>query len=150
MDSIDKIKESLGGDWLPDLYREHVRGVRTRAYSVDVPAGENKTTVMHTLLGIELKVGKRRLQCPDLATARFIQVFTRIGCSEFAIPYDITAVSPAADLLESGWQKALLLCDEFAQQNSAGLSKTRKALVKRFRKEIEEIGAGDPHPTFGS
>src|SRR5438128_2356047 len=87
MDLTAQIKASLGDEWLPELYRSKVRVQRTRSYRMEVPARENTAEIQYTLLGIDLKVGRRRFACPDLATARYLRVFARAGCSEFAIPY---------------------------------------------------------------
>lgn len=148
MDAVTEIEQALGAEWLPAIYRERIRSQRTRAYHFEISAGENKATILHTLLGIELKVGRRRFSCPDLATARYMQVFARLGCRSFAVPYDITKISPLADDLELGWQRALLLCEAAAAKRSDGLSRIRKALVRKMRKEIEEIGEGAAMPEF--
>jgi hypothetical protein len=136
----DKIHQTLGDDWLPDLYKTKVRSQRTRSFHLDVTARENKAEILYTLLGIELKVGKRRFSCPDLATARYLRVFARIGCRDFAIPYDITQISPIADELETSWQRSLVLTE--------GRSSNRTALIKALRNEINAYGPGEPMPLF--
>lgn len=145
------LRESAGAVWLAQIYRDKVRSLRTRAFKLDVPAKENNAEIQHTLLGVELKVGKRRITCPDLAAARFLQVFARIGCSEVAIPYDITKISLLADELESAWQRTLLLLAQKIDEQSVPPEKARSlrpALVKELRKEIEETGAGEALPQF--
>lgn len=141
-----KIRETLDADWLPTVYREKIRSQRTRAVHIEVLERENKAEIDYTLLGIELKVGKRRFACPDLATARYMRVFARIGCRDFAIPYDISKVSAAADDLETSWQRALVIleCEGRGKQPSGARSK----LLKAFREALREIGPGDTMPTF--
>src|SRR5689334_7490626 len=102
----------MGDEWLPSIYREKIRSDRTRSLLIDVPQRENTAAIEYTLLGIELKVGKSRFSCPDLATARYMRVFARIGARDFAIAYDITRISGLADELETSWQRTLLLLDE--------------------------------------
>ena len=140
MDIIPEIKTSLADEWLPAIYASKVRPRRTRSVHIDVPARENIAEIQYTLLGIELKVGKRRFACPDLATARYIRIFARIGCREFAVPYDITMISPAADELETSWQRSLVLVEERPAN--------RTALVKTLRSEINAYGPGDAMPLF--
>lgn len=146
---IARIRETAGENWLPQVYKEKVRILRTRSNQLSVPAKENKTEIFYTLLGVELKVAKQRINCPDLATARFLQVFARIGCAIIAIPYDITKISILADELESAWQRSLLLLE---QKSIIGdllpQNRLRSALVKELRREIEEIGAGEAVPHF--
>src|SRR5436190_17575796 len=101
MDRIADIRESMSDDWLPLLYKEKVRSQRTRSVHLEIATRENNAEILYTLLGIELKVGRRRVSCPDLATARYLRVFARIGCSDFAIPYDISVISGISDELET-------------------------------------------------
>lgn len=142
----DEICSSLADGWLPAIYRDRVRTQRTRSISVEVPKRENRAEIQYTLLGIELKVGRRRFSCPDLATARYIRVFARLGCRDFAIPYDITQISGVADELETAWQRSLLLFEELSNGDAAAVS--RSALVKTMRDEIAAIGPGEPMPIF--
>ena len=70
-----EIKRQLGDQLISVIYRDRVRATRTRSYRLDAPAKKTDVEVMHTLLGVELKIGKRRLLCPDLAMARYLSVF---------------------------------------------------------------------------
>ena len=95
-----QVKAELGDAWLPHIYRERIRSRRTRAYHFAGLTSSSRVEIQHTLLGVELKIGRRRLLCPDLATARYLAVFARAGCPDFAVPYDITKISQLADELE--------------------------------------------------
>ena len=146
---VESVRAELAGDWIPTLYSEKVRSQRTRSVHLDVPAKENKPEILHTLLGIELKVGNRRLACPDLATARYLRVFARIGCSDVAVPYDITKISVIADELETSWHHMLLVLHHKTKdlEPSAG-GRVRSALVRKLRDELDDIGPGDIMPAF--
>jgi len=136
-------------DWLPNIYAKKVRTLRTRACSLDIPAKMNDAQILHTLLGIELRVGRRRFACPDLATARYMRVFARLGCREFAIPYDITTISTAADELETAWQRTGLILEAHTKGlPEAAHRRTRSQLVKSIRAELAEIGPGERMPEF--
>jgi hypothetical protein len=141
MINIDGLRANLGELWIPEIYRDKVRPLRTRSLQMAVPERENSPDITHTLLGIELKVGKLRISTPDLATARFLCVFARIGCREVAIPYDISRISGIADILETGWQRMNLLLQ-------GTTTRTRNLAIKTVRSEIAEIGAGDLMPEF--
>ena len=144
-----EIKENMGDEWLPEIYRSKVRVQRTRSHHLDIPQRENRAAVWHTLLGIELKVGNKRFSCPDLSTARYLQIFARMGCREVAIPYDITKISSIADELESSWQKSLLLLSETVKNKTPAVKgRMRAALIREIREEIDEIGAGALMPEF--
>ena len=144
-----EIKNRLGGDWPPRIYRERILTLRTRSHAVPAPKRGAEVEVQHTLLGIELKVGRRRVSCPDLATARYLAVFARAGVGNVAVPYDITKISSLADELESAWQRMLLLADFLTEGRSDLVrSRARTAAAKAARIEIEEAGAGTAVPQF--
>jgi hypothetical protein len=143
MVNLDGLRANLGDLWIPVIYRDKVRSLRTRSLQMNLPERENAPEIMHTLLGIELKVGRSRIATPDLATARFLCVFARLGCREVAIPYDISRISAIADILETGWQRMNLLIH-------GTTTRTRNLAIKTVREEIGEIGAGDLMPEFNT
>lgn len=149
MDIAFEIKDKLGEKWMAEIYREKIRTLRTRAYTLTISERENPVEIQHTLLGVELKVGNIRLACPDLSTARYLQVFARLGCQEIAIPYDITKISTLADELESSWQQTLLHFEEITVgKTPSAIGRLRSGLVKDIRNELDEIGAGEKMPQF--
>ena len=146
---LEQIATRLGDAWLPRIYRERILKMRTRAYEFPPIPKSESPEIQHTLLGTELKVGRHRLLCPDLATARYLSVFARVGCTAAAIPYDITKVSHAADELESSWHRMMLLADSIAaERSSAFRARLRRLLIGKVRDEIAEGGAGKHRPEF--
>jgi hypothetical protein len=146
---VAEIREGLDGDWPPRIYRERILTTRTRSHAVPAAAKGASVEVQHTLLGIELKVGRRRVSCPDLATARYLSVFARAGVSEVAVPYDITKISRLADELESAWQRTLLLAEHLTKGRAGTFrSRVRAAALREVKREIEEAGAGTAVPQF--
>ena len=144
-----KIQAQLGEAWLPRIYRERILKLRTRSYHFENTKPSAHVEIQHTLLGVELKVGRRRLLCPDLATARYLSVFARLGCQDVAVPYDITKISRLADELESSWYRMLLLIDQEARGKSARFrSRLRGLLLAKIRAEITEAGPGTRVPEF--
>jgi len=146
---LEKIRSELGDSWLPQVYLERVLKLRTRSYDFP-PMPENAAPqIHHTLLGIELKVGRRRMLCPDLATARYLSVFARIGCRAVAIPYDITKISMIADELDSSCHRMLLISDRLtADRNAAFRARIRRQIIGKVRDEIAKAGAGLRVPEF--
>ncbi len=144
-----KVKSDLGDTWLSHIYSQRVRSKPSRSYSFAGLKSRGRVDIQHSLLGVELKIGRKRLLCPDLATARYLAVFARAGCEHVAVPYDITSISRLADELESSWHRMLLLVDHHA----AGMSDAFKAriarlLIDQIRIEISELGAGAAMPEF--
>jgi hypothetical protein len=148
-DYAEKIQAELGDHWLPKLYRDRILRLRTRSYHFGQLKTGARVEIQHTLLGVELKVGRRRLLCPDLATARYLSVFARAGCKDVAIPYDITKISQLADQLESSWYRMVLLVDFHAANESQHFrNRIRGLLIARVLTEISEAGPGTDIPEF--
>jgi hypothetical protein len=148
-DLVEQIRKLAGDSAIEIIYRERVLTQRTRSYSLHAPARQTGVEILHTLLGVELKIGNRRLLCPDLATARYLAVFARAGCDSVAIPYDITQVSRLADELESAWHRTMLLVDHLSSGRSARLQRTVKhRILQHIREEIARLGAGARYPQF--
>lgn len=144
----NQVKAQLGTSWLPVIYRERILSMRTRSYHFEA-LRSTRVEIQHTLLGVELKVGRRRLLCPDLTTARYLSIFARAGCTDVAVPYDITKVSLMADELESSWHRMLLIADRNAAAESQRLrSRVSGMLIANVRAEISAAGAGTPVPAF--
>jgi hypothetical protein len=145
-----EVKERLGEAWLPRIYRERILRMRTRSHHLNLYARRAADVeIQHTLLGVELKVGRRRMTCPDLATARYLAVFARANCPDVAVPYDISRISGLADELESAWHRMLLLAEHAAAgSDAASRSRLRNFLIREVRREVAEAGAGTAVPQF--
>jgi len=145
----EQIRERLSDAWLARIYRERILKLRTRSYHFEIAGLPKRIVIQHTLLGVELKVGRKRLLCPDLATARYLSVFARLGCKDVALPYDITKISQLADELESSWYRMLLLVDQETKAKSESFrNRVRGSLVAQIRAEIAAAGAGTRIPEF--
>lgn len=146
---VQQIQAKLGETWLPRIYRERILRLRTRSYHFETANPKARIDIQHTLLGVELKIGRRRLLCPDLATARYLSVFARMGSTDVAIPYDITKISHIADELDSSWYRMLLLVEQEAgKQPPRFRSRVRGLLIAQIRAEITAAGSGTPIPEF--
>lgn len=148
-DIAAEVTRQLGSLSIPAIYRDKIRPQRTRQYELRATTKKPPVEVLHTLLGIELKVGNRRLLCPDLATARYLSVFARLGCDLIAVPYDITQISWIADELESSWHRMMLLIDHWTDGRSERLrALVRRRLIGEARAAIDSLGAGSRFPEF--
>ncbi|RPI20906.1 MAG: hypothetical protein EHM61_26010 [Acidobacteria bacterium] len=88
---------------LVDLYVRRVLAGRHR--QVALRGRKCQATIMHTLLGFEVKAGRKRITCPDRITARYLRGFAEIGLETVRIPYDPTitrgVISEVESLLEA-------------------------------------------------
>jgi hypothetical protein len=149
MDLIAEIKNRMGDQLISSIYRERIRTIRTRSYKLNAQAKRVEVEIMHTLLGIELKIGKKRMMCPDLSTARYLAVFARLGVPEVAVPYNITQISKLADDLESSWYKMLMLAEHLTSERTERMRRrVRSDLIKDQCNEIIALGAGPAIPHF--
>ncbi len=148
-DIAAEIERQLGEQALAALYRDLILSGRTRQYELHAPSKPAAVEILHTLLGIELKIAKRRLLCPDLATARYLSVFARLGCDVIAVPYDISQISRIADALESAWHRMMLLVEHLTvDRNDRLRAAVRRRLLEDARQKINQLGAGSKFPQF--
>lgn len=148
-DYAAQVKAELQETWLPHIYRQRILSKRTRSYHFEGLTNRSRVEIQHTLLGVELKAGRRRFLCPDLATARYLSVLARTGCEHVAVPYDITEISQLADELESSWHRMFLLVDHLAPGKAEAFrTRVGRLLVNKIKTEISELGAGSSVPEF--
>ena len=146
---VAQVRAELKDTWLPHIYRQRILSKRTRSYHFEGLTNKSRVEIQHTLLGVELKAGRRRFLCPDLATARYLSVFARTGSEQVAVPYDITKISQLADELESSWHRMFLLLDHLAVGKSETFrTRVGRMLVNKIKAEISELGAGSTIPEF--
>lgn len=145
----EQVKAELQKTWLPLIYRDRILQMRTRSYHFGALPKKPVVIIQHTLLGVEIKVGRRRLLCPDLATARYLSILARAGCENVAVPYDITKTSQLADELESSWHRMLLIADRNAAAESDRFrSRVHGLLIAKLRAEVAAAGSGTRVPEF--
>ena len=91
------------------IYRHRVLEQRVR--QVALLGRKCQPRMMYTFLGFELKLGRKRVTCPDVSTARYLMIFAEIGLERVQIPYDPSQTARLLPELESCFAevKALLL-----------------------------------------
>ncbi len=99
--SMAPLRESKDyADLIAD-YREKVLPGKTR--TIRLLGRKNSAKIIHTLLGYEVQSSYKRIQCPDLATARYLRLFSELGCHSIRLPYDPTLT----DRLIPGFETAI-------------------------------------------
>jgi len=88
------------GDYanLLSIYREKV--LPQPARTIRLLGRKNPASILHTLLGYEVQSSYKRIQCPDLVTARYIRLFSELGCHSIQLPYDPTLTAELIPQLE--------------------------------------------------
>jgi hypothetical protein len=147
--SAEAIKETLGEEWLPRIYRERILSMRTRSHHLSIPSKTALIEVQHTLLGVELKIGRWRGLCPDLATAHYLSIFARVRCPDIAVPYDISQISRLVEDLEASWRRMLHLIGQVTEDRAPVFhSRLQRVLIDQISSEIHQAGAGTAVPQF--
>ena len=83
---------------LLNAYRTKVLTQNTR--TIRLLGKKGAARILHTLLGYEVQASYKRIQCPDLATARYLKLFTELGCHSIKLPYDPTLTAELIPKLE--------------------------------------------------
>jgi len=87
-----------GCDGIVATYRERVLPVKTR--TIQLLGRKGPARIMETLLGYEVQASYKRIQCPDMVTARYLKLFSEIGCRSIRLPYDPTVTAELVPLFE--------------------------------------------------
>ncbi len=136
-DPSGRIEEEI--EKINAIYRNRVLAQRVRP--VALLGRKCQPRMMYTFLGFELKLGRKRVTCPDVSTARYLMIFAEIGLERVQIPYDPTQTARLLPELEScfGEIKARLL-------GVSPDSKRRQILARRVyailreRLQVAELG----------
>jgi hypothetical protein len=79
-------------------YQRCVLPVKTR--NIHLLGRKSPARIIETLLGYEVKASYKRIHCPDMVTARYIKLFTELGCHSIRLPYDPTFTANLIPQLE--------------------------------------------------
>lgn len=74
-----------------EAYRNRVLPHKTR--TIRLLGRKGSARIINTLLGFEVQASYKRIQCPDMVTARYIRLFSEIGCHSIKLPYDPTVTA---------------------------------------------------------
>ena len=89
---------ALGVSGVAELYRLRVLPVKTR--NLQLLGRKSPARIIETLLGYEVKASYKRIHCPDKVTARYVRLFTELGCRTIRLPYDPTVTAELIPDLE--------------------------------------------------
>lgn len=96
---------ALGIANLVDAYRRFVLPIKTR--NIQLLGHKAPAQIIETLLGYEVKASYKRIQCPDMVTARYLKLFTELGCRSIRLPYDPTITANLIPQFEQALAKIL-------------------------------------------
>ena len=108
-----------------ELYRQKVLTQQTR--TIRLLGKKNPARIMHTLLGFEVKACRKRIHCPDMVTARYIRLFSELGCRSIKLPYDPTRTAQLIPEFEAMLDRIALQI----QERFSGDRQTRRYVIRR-------------------
>ena len=80
-------------------FKQEVLPNKTR--TIRLLGKKTSAQIIHTLLGYEVQASYKRIQCPDLVTARYIRLFSELGFHSIPLPYDPTLTARLIPKFES-------------------------------------------------
>jgi hypothetical protein len=101
--------------------------------------------IYKTFLGYEVIGARKRILCPDLATARYLRIFAEIGLPEVDLPYDITYTQEVLPELERAYASLRRILDFFVDQLISSYEKNqflRKAYTNLRQTLIQGVSQG--------
>ena len=90
---------------LLEIYRREVLTQQTR--TVRLLGVKSSAKIIQTLLGYEVQSMHKRIHCPDLVTARYLKLFSELGCHSIRLPYDPTVTARLIPTMESALQSIM-------------------------------------------
>jgi hypothetical protein len=90
---------SEGAEAFAEIYRREVLPVQTR--TIRLLGRKCPARIIHSLLGYEVQASFKRIQCPDMVTARYLKLFSELGCHSIRLPYDPTITARLVPRFES-------------------------------------------------
>ena len=90
---------------LLEVYRQQVLPIKTR--TIHLLGRKGPARIINTLLGYEVQASFKRIHCPDLVTARYLKLFTELGCHTIKIPYDPTVSTRLMPELEASLESTV-------------------------------------------
>ena len=68
----------------------HAQVLTQKTRTIRLLGRKSSAKIIHTLLGFEVQASYKRIQCPDMVTARYLRLFSELGCHSIKLPYDPT------------------------------------------------------------
>lgn len=97
---LDDLQNSEPGSrGLVEIYKCEVLPIKTR--TLRLLGKKSAAATNRTLLGFEVQASYKRIHCPDLVTARYLKLFTELGCSSIRLPYNPAVTERLIPELES-------------------------------------------------
>lgn len=121
-----------------ELYRRRVLPIRTR--KIPLLGRKCPARIVETLLGYEVKASYKRIHCPDMITARYLKIFTELGCRSIRLPYDPTVTAAVVPELEDSIDRIAGEIDRLYPDNRRIRLYAARKVYRCLREQLREAG----------
>lgn len=119
------LQETIRRNAFSELYGREVLPYPTR--TIRLLGKKCSAQIMYTFLGFEVKAGRKRIHCPDIVTARYLKVFSELGCRSIRLPYDPTRTAQIVPQFEAMMDEIhRYITDHFSEEPS-----TKRRVLQR-------------------
>ncbi len=119
---------------LVEIYSTRVIPVKTR--TIQLLGRKSSPRIINTLLGYEVKAAYKRIHCPDMVTARYLKLFTEVGCRNIRIPYDPTVTASLLPTIEGCIERVKSGVAELFPQSRALRSYVLRRIYRYLRSRL--------------
>jgi len=130
---------------LVDGYRNEVMTQKTR--TIRLLGRKCSARIIHTLLGYEVQASYKRIQCPDLVTARYLRLFSELGCHSIKLPYDPTLTERLIPVFEATVNSLKEQIRALFPQASSTQQYVIRTIYGITRQQIADISRNTPGTT---
>jgi hypothetical protein len=130
---------------LIDGYRDEVLTQATR--TIRLLGRKSSARIIHTLLGYEVQASYKRIQCPDLVTARYLRLFSELGCHSIKLPYDPTRTEHLIPVFEATLNSLKERIRELFPRDSSTQQYVLRKIYGIIREQIADITRATSGPT---
>jgi hypothetical protein len=128
---------------IPEIYLTEVLPAPTR--TIQLLGRKTSANIINGLLGYEVQASYKRIHCPDKPTARYLKLFTELGCRRILLPYDPTLTEKLLAELEPAFDLLQKSVKSLFPENPGIQSYVMRKISGRIRKELRtEKNAPDP------
>ena len=138
------IEAAAGPGSIVEIYRTRVMPVKTR--TIKLLGRKSSPTIITTLLGYEVKAAYKRVHCPDMATARYLKLFTEIGCHTIRLPYDPTVTAALLPSLEACLEMLKQGVSDLYPHQSGIRTYVLQRIIQHVRQRLAALRPPEPLP----
>jgi len=120
-----------------EIFRREVLPQKTR--TVRLVGIKSAAVIIQTLLGYEVQARHKRIHCPDLVTARYLKLFSELGCRLIRLPYDPTVTARLIPTLEMSHQRIKDTVAEIFPDESKRRQYVIQKIYTIVRNELREV-----------